>query len=325
MIQQEVRQSRDFPVLVSVIIPCYNYARYLPDAISSVKAQNHSNWECIIVNDGSTDDTAVVAERLAREDRRITVAHQENLGPSAARNRGLEVARGEYIQFLDADDIITPRKMELQLNLLAGKKQLGLSYSDYRYCDRDNPEETVHRDYFAPPRFKSSRPILDIASRWETEFSIPIHCFLFDSRFFKEHGIRFDETLANHEDWDCWMRIFALEPNIVNIPEQLSIYRIHDESICANWPRMLGGFCIALRKQIKLSNNDPELNTILKKRYREIRRNYWRVIRRQILGKLRTGVSCLYYKNVPMPIQRAVSHLIWFFPGHSRPVERRKG
>lgn len=322
--QQELMQGCDSSVLVSVIIPCFNYARYLPDAILSVKAQSHSNWECIIVNDGSTDDTAIVAERLASEDKRITVIHQENRGPSVARNRGLEIAHGEYIQFLDADDIISPKKIELQLNLLVGKKQLGLVYSDYRYCDRDNPDETVYRDKFEPPRFKASRPILDIASRWETEFSMPIHSFLFDSRFFKEYGIRFDETLGNHEDWDCWMRIFALKPIILNIPEQLSIYRIHDDSICSNSARMLEGFCIALRKQILLTKDDNELNAILKGRYRKTMRNYKRVLRKNKFVKLRTDVSCFYHQNVPLPIQRVVSRLVWSFLGEPRHMGRWK-
>lgn len=322
--KHDVRPNDKSTGLVSVIIPCYNYARFLPDSVASVQEQTHTNWECIIINDGSTDDTAAVAERLAGKDARIKVIHQENRGPSSARNRGLDVALGEYIQFLDADDIITPGKIELQLTLLAGTRIPGLAYSDYRYCDRDNPDITVSRDTLAPPRFKTRRPVLDVASRWETELSMPIHSFLFDSRFFKEHGIRFDESLRNHEDWDCWMRIFVLDPPIFHIPEPLTIYRIHGDSICTNTPRMLEGFCTALKKQIALNEEDPELKEALINKYRYVKRLYKGVIRSGRLEDIRTHVRLWCDRNMPMPIQRIVYSLFQFVIGDHRTSSEEK-
>ena len=311
--------------LVSVIVPCFNYGRFLPDSIASVQEQTHTNWECIIINDGSTDDTTGVAERLAGEDTRIKVIHQENHGPSSARNRGLDVALGQYIQFLDADDLIAPGKIEVQLSLLAGARKPGLAYSDYRYCDRDNPDVTVSRDSLAPPRFKTSRPVLDLASRWETEFSMPIHSFLFDARFFKEIGIRFDESLRNHEDWDCWMRIFVLDPVIFHIPEPLTIYRIHSDSICANTPRMLEGFCTALKKQIALNEEDPELKEALMSKYHYVNRLYKEVVRSSRLEKIRTHLHLWCDRNMPMPIQRIVSSLFQTVVGNHRKSGEEKG
>jgi glycosyltransferase involved in cell wall biosynthesis len=313
MKQDELIRHYGSSALVSVIIPCFNHARFLPDSVASVQTQTHPNWECIIINDGSTDDTAAVAERLVEEEKRIKAVHQENRGLSGARNRGLEIARGAYIQFLDADDMISPKKIELQLEVLSGAKQLGLAYSDYRYCDRDDPNKTVTRDRFAPPRFKMHRPILDIASRWETEFSIPVHAFLFDARFFKEHGIRFDESLPNHEDWDCWMRIFALDPIIFNIPEQLAIYRLHNDSMCSNAQQMLSGFCKALEKQIALGEEDRELNATLRNKHLYMKRLYRDVKRRSRLEKLRTDIHLLCDQNVTIPIQRIVSYMSQFF------------
>jgi len=310
--------------MVSIIIPCFNYARFLPDSVASVRAQSHAIWECIIINDGSSDDTAAVAERLAREDERIKVVHQENRGPSTARNRGLDVAVGDYIQFLDADDLISPEKIERQLKLLSGAVRLGLAYCDYRYSDRDNPEKTVYRDRFEPPRFKMRRPVLDIASRWESEFSIPIHGFLFDSRFFKEYGIRFDESLQNHEDWDCWMRIFILDPVILNIPEPLAIYRIHGDSICADTPRMSKGFLKALNQQIILHQKDPELSAALRSKYRHIQRLHRELMRRSAMDKIRSCLHLFFDNYVPSPLQRVI-HSVRSADREGRQEARGKG
>jgi len=323
--KHDVGQNHQSTALVSVIIPCFNYARFLPDSVASVREQTHTNWECIIVNDGSTDDTAAVAERLAGQDARIKVLHQENRGPSSARNRGLDVALGEYIQFLDADDIIMPGKIALQLALLAGTKKPGLAYSDYRYCDRDNPDITVSRDTLAPPRFKTHRPVLDVASRWETEFSMPIHSFLFDAAFFKEHGIRFDESLRNHEDWDCWMRIFALDPPIFHIPEPLTIYRIHGDSICTNTPRMLEGFCTALEKQIALNREDPELKAALMSKHRHVKRLHEDVVRSGRIENIRTNIHLWRERIVPTPIRRIVKSLFRSVTGDHRKSGEEKG
>jgi glycosyltransferase involved in cell wall biosynthesis len=170
--KHDVMQNHKFPPLVSVVIPCYNYARFLPDAVASVQEQTHTNWECIIINDGSTDDTAAVAERLAGKDARIKVIHQENRGPSSARNRGLDVALGEYIQFLVP--MISSTLAKSSFNSIcwpARETRVGLQR--YRYCDRDNPDITVSRDTLAPPRFKTRRPILDLASRWKRNSVCP--------------------------------------------------------------------------------------------------------------------------------------------------------
>src|SRR5690349_15016470 len=93
-------------VQVSIIVPCYNYARFLPDAVASVLAQTFEDWELIVVDDGSTDASLAVARQLiARHpDRRMRVFHQSNQGNAATRNTGAQLAVGEYIMFLDADD-----------------------------------------------------------------------------------------------------------------------------------------------------------------------------------------------------------------------------
>jgi glycosyltransferase involved in cell wall biosynthesis len=99
--------------LVSIIVPCYNQAQYLDEALQSVLDQTHQDWECIIVNDGSPDNTEVVAEKWVAKDNRFIYLYKENGGLSSARNAGIAIARGEFILPLDADDKIAPNYIEL--------------------------------------------------------------------------------------------------------------------------------------------------------------------------------------------------------------------
>ena len=98
---------------ITVIIPAYNVEKYLPDAIRSVREQTFTDWELILVDDGSTDSTAAICDLAASQDKRITVIHRGNGGLSEARNTGIGQARGRYITFLDGDDLIADRFLEI--------------------------------------------------------------------------------------------------------------------------------------------------------------------------------------------------------------------
>ena len=100
--------------------------------MASLQAQTYPNWECLIINDGSVDDTRNVAEALTVSDGRVRLINQPNGGLSAARNRGLDCITGQYVQFLDADDKILPHKLERQIDLLKNARSLALAYCDYR-------------------------------------------------------------------------------------------------------------------------------------------------------------------------------------------------
>jgi glycosyltransferase involved in cell wall biosynthesis len=103
---------------VSIVMPAFNVASYIGAAIGSVVAQTFPDWELLIVNDGSTDDTAVAAQQWAESDRRIRIFHQPNRGISSARNRALAHATGEILAILDSDDLWEPRYLEEQLGVL---------------------------------------------------------------------------------------------------------------------------------------------------------------------------------------------------------------
>ena len=126
-------------VSVSVVIPTYNRARYVGRAIDSALAQTHRAYEIIVVDDGSSDDTESVLKD--RYEERIRYIRQDNAGPSAARNVGIRAAKSEFIAFLDSDDVWLPRKLEVQMPLMAGADVV-LSYTNW--IDEEEPE----RDYF---------------------------------------------------------------------------------------------------------------------------------------------------------------------------------
>ena len=113
---------------VSIIVPCYNHAKYLEECIESVKNQSYSNWECIIVDDGSTDDTAVVSRKLETE--KIRYVYQENRGLSGARNTGIRNATGDYILPLDADDTLNPLALEKMMAVFNKAPETLIVFSD---------------------------------------------------------------------------------------------------------------------------------------------------------------------------------------------------
>ena len=259
--------------LVSVIIPCYNQAHLLPVALASVQAQTAQGWECIVVNDGSPDNTAEVAKSWVQKDSRFRYIEKPNGGLSSARNAGIDASRGRFLQFLDADDVLRPRKLELQLaeaSLAAGTVVV---YCDYS-CSSDQDLKAEVAGRHVSPKLNDADPLLDMASGWETKLSIPCHCFLFDARLFSEGKMRFDEGLPNHEDWDCWMRIFACKPTLRYVDVKLAIYRIGSNSMCSNRAGMRKGFLAAIRKQQRLLRRNRVLVRALKTKRREIERVY---------------------------------------------------
>ncbi len=140
---------------VSIIIPTFNRAVLLPRAIRSVMTQTFTDWEIIIVDDGSTDDTGSVLSGFAsRLGAKLVVIHQTNAGSSAARNRGIDAARGRFVAFLDSDDEFRPNKLARQLQLFKQCPEIGLVYSDYSYV---NLEGHRHDSVFATisPRARS--------------------------------------------------------------------------------------------------------------------------------------------------------------------------
>jgi glycosyltransferase involved in cell wall biosynthesis len=263
-----ISSNSELKPLVSIIIPCYNQAHFLPDALSSVRAQTHYNWECIIINDGSPDSTEQVAQEWIKMDSRFRYIYKPNGGLSSARNAGLREVKGDYIQFLDADDVIHPDKFTLQINAMESTSDFALAISDY-FSSMESDLTCAHPYRYLSPKFKSTHYVQELISDWETRLSIPVHAFLFKSALFRSTDIEFNESLPNHEDWDCWMNIFKLKPEVVFLDQVLAIYRIREGSMCDNKTQMTQGWLQAINGQKKNFDKRSIEYKLLKKRFFE--------------------------------------------------------
>lgn len=195
--------------LISIIIPCYNQAKYLPEALESVLAQTHQHWECIIVNDGSTDNTDEVAKEWLTKDERFKYLSMKNGGPSASRNAGIKSAKGEYIQFLDADDLLENNKIAYHLNCFEKESNhIDIAISGYRYFKESYISEELL--LFGPSDILPETVITkddkkDVLKLFANKNPMVISAPLFKKRVFSVVGL-FDENLRAVEDWDFHFR-----------------------------------------------------------------------------------------------------------------------
>ncbi len=210
--------------LVSIIIPCYNQAHFLNDALQSVFNQTYKNWECIIVNDGSKDHTEEIAKNWTEKDFRFQYCFKKNGGLSSARNMGLEKTQGQYIQFLDSDDILDSNKLRLSIAAFS-KKDAKIVISNFKMFIKDIEKATVPFCDLSLELFTFE----NVLYNWEDGFSIPIHCGFFSADLFQE--FRFPESIKSREDWIMWVFMFKDNPKIVYINQTLAFYRRNPASM----------------------------------------------------------------------------------------------
>lgn len=213
--------------LVSVIIPAYNSSTFLADAVNSATRQTYRAIEIIIVNDGSSDDTGRIADRFAAEDARIRVIHKANGGLSAARNTALEVARGEFVSFLDADDALLSEKIEHQVAFLRANPECDLVYSDYYIADASLSPIGLRTPGTPPIPFGD----LFVLRNW-----FPPVVPLLRVSLARRVG-SFDQSLKAAEDWDYWTRC-AAAGRFGYLPGAVAIYRFHRQQMSREFERM---------------------------------------------------------------------------------------
>lgn len=202
--------------LISVIVPCYNQAIYLPETLDSVLHQTYQNWEAIVVNDGSPDNTEDVALEYAAKDKRIKYICKENGGLSSARNAGIEYAKGEFILPLDSDDIIKPEYMKKAIEAFEDSPQLKVVYCNaFFFGIKNGLWEDVH--------YSGYRKLL-VAN------SIFCSSFFRKTDWLKAGG--YDENMRKgHEDWEFYIRLLQDEGLVYQIPEVLFYYRTKEVSM----------------------------------------------------------------------------------------------
>lgn len=201
--------------VISIIVPCYNQAEYLPETLNSVLAQTYSNWECVIVNDGSPDNTDTIAKEYLKKDNRIKYIYQENKGLATARNTGICNSIGEYILPLDADDLIAPTYIEKAIDRFSQFPETKLVYcKGHTFGSSNHPMVLADYDY---------------------DTFIWGNC-IFCSALYRRSD--YDKTPGYNanmvyglEDWDFWLYLLKKDDVVYRIDEVLFYYRVKEVSM----------------------------------------------------------------------------------------------
>ena len=211
--------------LVSIIIPAYNVEKYIEETIASVQKQTYPHWELLVVNDGSTDATEEKIKKMVLTDSRIHLFNQANGGSSRARNTGLENAKGDYIAFLDGDDLWSPTFLE---EMLAAKENAGLAmvYCGYTHLYSHGLKRGFGHSY-------ANGDILLKAIKGQCQ--IHIGCTLVDKAIYDIHNLRFTDGCLIGQDTELILKLISIT-KVVSLPKELMLYRIRKGSaIRSKW------------------------------------------------------------------------------------------
>ncbi len=241
--------------IVSVIVPCFNYGHLLSETLESVYTQSLKEWECIVVDDGSIDDTETVARTFTSKDSRFSYVYQKNGGLSSARNAGLRNAKGEYIQLLDADDLIEHEKLEKHVTFLAQRKDYSLVYGGMQYFTTCNSVKKFSKglngedkDWLQMWPDTNKEMLLALVERNQ----FPVSAAIFRKSVLKEVGF-FDESLRSHEDWEFWLRLAFSGKRFFGLdePGTKTLVREHGRSMTKR-SIVMGETLLQVRKQIQV-------------------------------------------------------------------------
>jgi glycosyltransferase involved in cell wall biosynthesis len=257
------------PPLVSVVIPCYNSKRYLAEAIESALLQSYSRIEIIVVDDGSTDDTARIARSYP-----VHYIYQANRGISGARNTGILHCQGEYVLFLDHDDRLLPRAVEIGVRLLEEHPECALAVGEHRYIGADGKaigysnKHAAGRDHYL--------------MLLEHNF-IETPCSALHRRSAIALTGGFDESLKGAEDLEFYLRT-ARQSTWVAHEAPVSDYRFHDSSMSRDAERMLEVSYRVLEMELPYLQGDPKKLRARRRGVKFVERQYGRRLTRELLG-----------------------------------------
>jgi glycosyltransferase involved in cell wall biosynthesis len=212
--------------LVSIIIPTFNRAALLPETIYSILAQTWADWECIIVDDGSTDNTEKIVAVYAEKDSRISYHKRPDTmpkGANACRNFGFYISKGEYINWFDSDDVLHPEKFELQVNALENS-EYGFSVCQ-TLIFKESPANPIK---LKNERIISASPFVDYMGM---RIGFLTQAPMWKRSFLVENGFRFDEELQAAQEWEFHSRILFHFRKYHTIDKPLVFLRFHEDNI----------------------------------------------------------------------------------------------
>ena len=208
--------------LISVIIPSYNSQETISETLDSLLSQTHECWEAIIIDGASSDDTASIIQTYTLRDSRFSLIQlEENMGVSAARNKGLELSAGTYLNFLDSDDYLYPDTFSLMLKHMEQQNDCSGVYGNHQLLFVDGSKKQVQAEKEADITFDS----LCLGNKFYSNFAI-----LFKKTSLADAG-HFDEEIIAGEDWDLWIRLYRAGHWFVHMNENTGCYRVRPDSL----------------------------------------------------------------------------------------------
>ncbi len=250
----------------SVVIPAYNAEATIASSVRSVLSQSRTDFEVIVVDDGSTDRTATAVERVA--DERVRLVSQPNRGVSTARNAGIAEARGRYVAFLDSDDLWLPSYLELAARALASAARPGFAYTDAYAFDpitgKVGRRAMVGRQPPVPPPADRDAFLLELLER---NF---VHVCTSVPREVIEDVGGFDAAATPAEDYGLWLRIAVSGYDVAWIPGKHALYRLHAEQASRNELKLRRGEAAALLTIDPADLPTPAHRALLDRRRREL-------------------------------------------------------
>jgi teichuronic acid biosynthesis glycosyltransferase TuaG len=207
--------------LVSIITPTYNSADFIEATVESIQKQTYTHWELIITDDGSSDDTMGILEKIASEDSRIRLEQlSQNSGPAIARNTGIKKAKGSYLTFIDADDIWFPEFLESSINTI---KSSGCPFVFSSYKRMDEALKPLYPDFIVPEKVTYADILKSNAISCLTAF---IHL--------EKLGKKYMPNIRKRQDMGLWLQYLKETPFAIGIQTPLAIYRIRKNSLSRN-------------------------------------------------------------------------------------------
>lgn len=271
--------------LVSIIMPCYNYGAFISVSLNKLLEQEYTNWECLIIDNGSTDNSRDEILKFAEKDPRFKYYFQAQAGPSAARNLGLKNAIGKYIQFLDADDFLQENKLFSQVEFLEKNESIDVAFSDALYFENND----VNNPYKATWSVKAPVKEIDGNSDFTYLKLLEGNRLVISGPMFRRNltsiNSGFLENLKYNEDWEFWLRLArnGARFKFVEAKNAKSLIRIHSSNSSKN----LNGMYVSellIYKSIILDQSSKEKHVIIAKKYYV--RTWLEIVKRQLKGDL---------------------------------------
>jgi glycosyltransferase involved in cell wall biosynthesis len=248
---------------VSIIVPVHNSAPFLSGLVTCLEKLVFTNWECILVNNFSSDNSLDLIREFSQKDNRIIAVDHTKKGVSAARNYGMQLAKGEYIQFIDADDTIAAGKLTVQSDFLDANPICGLVFGDARYWKESEPGimnlPVWSKEFIAALSGAGEELVAELLKGNRLVISAP----LFRKSLIEQSGT-FDESMPYNEDWEFWLRIAKSGTTFQFIDKQevLSFIRLHDLSASKNLHAMYLSELNVYRKEYHDPSNSPLLRSL---------------------------------------------------------------